>query len=365
MLLTVLTLLIIFFQISVIILGLKEKVWKIGIPIVLALSFGIFQSVGLLFSNPFCSICTNIFNFLPVGLLYGPTLLLLFHFENEKVKVGTVIFHLLPFLLIFMIFCIIITNAWIRYRYSLDYSLAIHFITLLHLATYLLLVKIRIAYFTLTGCKKTRLQKGVYFMIINVVILYIFLMLSISRRRTDMYFDQNFSLLIYFLFFIGLSLQYVYGRAVNVQNLEALIADNRPEPANVRKLARGIRRSPSFEIDDKKRILYKSKVDQFIDKLGFLEIDLDKAIFSEQLGIPFKEVSPFLRMEFGKTFTGFVNQLRLEYASNQLKEIDLIYSIEDLSLVCGFNSRASFYRNFRKEFGCSPHEFREQFIRIA
>ncbi|WP_400261973.1 helix-turn-helix domain-containing protein [Sphingobacterium sp. SG20118] len=59
-----------------------------------------------------------------------------------------------------------------------------------------------------------------------------------------------------------------------------------------------------------------------------------------------------------QTLMGFINQLRLVYASRLLSQEEFVYTIDDLSFICGFNSRASFYRNFITEFGCSPHQYR-------
>lgn len=60
-------------------------------------------------------------------------------------------------------------------------------------------------------------------------------------------------------------------------------------------------------------------------------------------------------------FTGFreyINYLRLEYFK-QLAVEDSEKNVKELMFACGFNSRATFYRNFSEKYGVSPTKFIE------
>ena len=104
--------------------------------------------------------------------------------------------------------------------------------------------------------------------------------------------------------------------------------------------------------------LYRQKVELFILAKGYLDIDLNREQFCKQLDIKKNDLGPFLKKSYKTNFNGFINQLRLVYASRLLSQEEFVYTIDDLSFICGFNSRASFYRNFITEFGCSPHQYR-------
>ncbi|WP_455668043.1 helix-turn-helix domain-containing protein [Phocaeicola sp.] len=61
----------------------------------------------------------------------------------------------------------------------------------------------------------------------------------------------------------------------------------------------------------------------------------------------------------GKTLGQFIESLRMEYAKLLLQRHP-DYTIEAIARECGTTSRSSFYRLFRKYYGCAPCEYRER-----
>lgn len=61
----------------------------------------------------------------------------------------------------------------------------------------------------------------------------------------------------------------------------------------------------------------------------------------------------------GKTLGQFIESLRMEYAKLLLQRHP-DYTIEAIARECGTTSRSSFYRLFRKYYGCTPCEYRER-----
>lgn len=70
-------------------------------------------------------------------------------------------------------------------------------------------------------------------------------------------------------------------------------------------------------------------------------------------------LSQFFSLEYGKHFNAYINELRIEYAKKVLIEKNYNVSISDLGEECGFNSRTSFFRAFKKYVGVSPTEYIE------
>lgn len=64
----------------------------------------------------------------------------------------------------------------------------------------------------------------------------------------------------------------------------------------------------------------------------------------------------------GKTFTQFVNEIRIVHACKLLTEQQL--SISNVALECGFNNFSYFNRIFKEVAGKSPSEYRKQFIKV-
>lgn len=60
----------------------------------------------------------------------------------------------------------------------------------------------------------------------------------------------------------------------------------------------------------------------------------------------------------GRSFSAFVNQLRLQAARRELRDGDR--SVLDVALACGFRQVTFFNRLFRRELGCTPTEYRRR-----
>lgn len=61
----------------------------------------------------------------------------------------------------------------------------------------------------------------------------------------------------------------------------------------------------------------------------------------------------------GKSLGDYIDSLRLEHACFLLRKYPE-YRIEAVAAECGIASRASFYRLFRRYYGCCPGEYREK-----
>ena len=69
-------------------------------------------------------------------------------------------------------------------------------------------------------------------------------------------------------------------------------------------------------------------------------------------------VSQILNQHFKKSFFDFINEARVEEAKILLKSFDpKVDKIENIAEEVGFNSRASFYRSFKKITGKNPTDF--------
>ncbi len=86
--------------------------------------------------------------------------------------------------------------------------------------------------------------------------------------------------------------------------------------------------------------------------------DLDRNMLAEALGTNYTYISNAIQAGSGISVNAYINQVRIDYACELLK-IDT-YSIADIQAECGFQSRTSFYRAFKKQMDLSPTEFRRE-----
>lgn len=90
----------------------------------------------------------------------------------------------------------------------------------------------------------------------------------------------------------------------------------------------------------------------------YLNPDLKLQDVASDIGFNASDVSQTLNVFMNTNFTDFVNQYRVEMFISRMKEEGASkYTLASLSEECGFSSRTSFFRSFRKLKGMSPSEY--------
>jgi len=93
-------------------------------------------------------------------------------------------------------------------------------------------------------------------------------------------------------------------------------------------------------------------------KQPYLDPELTLAKLSKILHVRPAALSEILNSQVKKSFFDFVNQYRVEdFKTKSLSGTFSHLSIMGVAYECGFNSKAAFYRAFRKYENCSPSDF--------
>lgn len=86
--------------------------------------------------------------------------------------------------------------------------------------------------------------------------------------------------------------------------------------------------------------------------------DLDIRTLSEQLLLPYHELSSYINKYYGQNFNAFINSFRIKEVVNGLEsEQHQAYTIMGLAQEAGFKSASAFYAAFKKEKGTTPSVF--------
>lgn len=94
------------------------------------------------------------------------------------------------------------------------------------------------------------------------------------------------------------------------------------------------------------------------NKRPYLNPELTLAQLAQQLSVHPGKLSEVINTREGKTFYDLINELRIkEFLSRVLKPENKQFTFMSLAYDCGFNSKASFNRNFKKHTGKAPTEF--------
>lgn len=104
---------------------------------------------------------------------------------------------------------------------------------------------------------------------------------------------------------------------------------------------------------------------QIVSLIGYItahinDVTLDSA--ASFFGYNKSYLSQLLNKYTGKTFTVFVNELRMQKASKLLVETDM--SITDISIETGCYDASHFNRKFYKVFHMSPRNYRNKYINV-
>ena len=87
---------------------------------------------------------------------------------------------------------------------------------------------------------------------------------------------------------------------------------------------------------------------------------------SRKVGTNRSYLSQAISFGLGNNFCNYMNQLRIEeimrYGTHVRLSEELLY---ETALICGFNSRRTFYRAFLREVGMLPGDFVAQYKRLS
>lgn len=101
------------------------------------------------------------------------------------------------------------------------------------------------------------------------------------------------------------------------------------------------------------------KILQYIDNHYTEKLLLSDIAKQENLDLYY--LSHFFKECFGITFQDYLTRTRCEQARQLLILTD--YSLLDISINCGFSDPKYLTNGFRKQYGCSPKEYRQNFSR--
>ena len=106
-------------------------------------------------------------------------------------------------------------------------------------------------------------------------------------------------------------------------------------------------------------IRYMAKIDKLISTN--LDTPIREADLAREVGISVNYMQRIIRSQKGTTLVKYINHLRIE-KSKRLLSSYFEYSVMDIVIACGFNSRQHFFRVFKAETGMSPMQYRQSFF---
>jgi len=120
-------------------------------------------------------------------------------------------------------------------------------------------------------------------------------------------------------------------------------------------LSTGIMSTSDFTNSDRIKKVYKYIEQNYQEKIKMKEV-------SEMLNMTETTLSRLMKQRTGRSFTEFLNDYRIGFATRWLTETN--QTISEIAFRCGFFNISNFNRIFRKSKGCTPGLYRENFSGI-
>ncbi len=297
----------------------------------------------------------------PIPLLYGPILYFYFKYSEQKFKIKLKsLVHLLPFILYIIyrleFYFLPGEEKFFLLEKSLDISKAVTrsipissfiirglFIT--HLTFYIFKCKSILDSIRKVKSSDHQNEFGFPFQIkifrgfvlytIFFIVYSVILLSGLGFYNLPCYLTK--CLMAFSLYYIG----YIF-----------IIHDGFNEP-----LRHVIKYKNSPLSQDVKDDIWKEVNSYLIDRDMYRSSNLRLSEISQDLGYPVHYISQIINEKSEDNFSAYVNYLRIEYAKNILSTKKDV-KISDLIIDSGFNSKSSFYTEFKKYTGLTPLEFK-------
>ncbi|MCH2082331.1 MAG: AraC family transcriptional regulator [Saprospiraceae bacterium] len=116
------------------------------------------------------------------------------------------------------------------------------------------------------------------------------------------------------------------------------------------------------KITNQELATWRDKIQQFLtdDKI-YLQPELSLIDMADRLEISSNMLSQYINLGFGINFKQLINDFRIgEFKKEVVKESNSHMTLLAIAMNCGFNSKATFNRVFKKSTGLSPREYIDQ-----
>ncbi|MBE8722082.1 AraC family transcriptional regulator [Sphingobacterium pedocola] len=292
----------------------------------------------------------------PFGLLYGPLLFFAYRTaHNDMLSLKTIIWHAFPFIIGLLAYSCFLAFYQFRMAYDRPYFAILYGLMALSWLIYPIVV-------VLSDNRRHTDSKWIYrYAIVILLILAAFMLPLVitgtvkGHRATS----STSGFVIFLSMFLGVCLAYFYQlyqltgtrRATSKANIQI----EKPKPLLENDVT-------AITVDTTKFQKYYGRIETYLRHERYLNTEFKISGMLRELRLPKPVVVAFFADEYGATVKQAINSLRVKKACELLEMEFLENSMEELAMKCGFNSRASFYRNFNQEKACTPLEYRDNHL---
>lgn len=292
----------------------------------------------------------------PFGLAYSP----LFYFAlkisyGKTLSVKKDFWHLVPFCLALIVTFFLFSSPNFRAQYYRSYIIALYTAIPLSFLGYMLF-----ALFRHNSTRQSVLYNNVYRVfgasIIILLCMGLFFLVSTFTRIIP----QQLSSKILPVAFIYLA---IAGQVLSIfhYQIKTLTKTTFPKNAIIPEKAVEETTATRYQkslVSDDMLDTYETKLEKLIQQKMYRDPDLSLEEVARKIGAPRHHITQMFNIRKGKSFNQYINSHRIAHACSLLRANPQWGTIDELAYECGFNSKASFNRNFKNIVGKTPSEYR-------
>ena len=218
-----------------------------------------------------------------------------------------------------------------------------------------------------TGKQSKLIYKWLALLIAMSVLLYLgFLIFTvIVYFKMDYYssYDQGVFMLystIVGLILLNISLLFFPNILYGLPQLDfAIVTKNNIAVEQQLGIAEDIKKQgKGFEISQERLSLLKLKVDTYVEKMPYLNLQFNLTMMSSDTDIPVHHLSYFFNEYMNINFNTWKNDLKIDYVIKKINDgSSEILTLDALAKQAGFGSRSSFINAFKLKTGQTPSEY--------
>ncbi len=290
----------------------------------------------------------------PLGLLYGPLLHQLYNAAEKKVAIQkNLFFELIPFFLFFALYMILLNSTEIRNEYTATYLTYLYRAFALSWFTYPVIVLIKTSQRNLNNTQYKKYYLFTMLMLISASFEIPFVINFDFQNALEQQLNNSYFLLTILCIAVTLIQFHFINKLKEAKEIKT--------PAMERLL-----NLQSYSASNSNSII-QSQVNQkdlerviaYLSTRPYLNVNFNILQMTKELRLSTPQLKQLFFQLFNQNITQTINNLRIDAVCLTLSDPNIKLSIDEIAFICGFNSRASFYRNFKKIKKCSPIEYRE------
>ncbi|HEY6915840.1 MAG TPA: helix-turn-helix domain-containing protein, partial [Paludibacter sp.] len=175
--------------------------------------------------------------------------------------------------------------------------------------------------------------------------------LEIEIEISPYFYETNLFIIIIILLLTAVTFYYTRSHFVNtIEKIKKQFEDSKSKQTTGQQTLK-ISEEKSNEIKN-------SLIRHMVEKKPFLNPELKQADIAAELNFSVHEISQVLNTLIQLNFSDFINSYRIEEVKERIASGKYTrYTVSAIAEQCGFNSKTTFYRAFKKSMGVSPSEY--------